>query len=57
LVFIYTEEDFSEILKNLDATYRPNEKLVYQFEHRHYTIPNAQEKFKAMISDFKLSTP
>ena len=33
LLFIYTTQDYSEILKNLEAEYRQEEKLINEFNH------------------------
>lgn len=54
LIFIYTNQDYSEILKNLEAEYRPEEKLIYEFNHWHYCLPEGREKLADMIKDFEL---
>jgi hypothetical protein len=54
LIFIYTNQDYSEILKNLKAEYKPNEKLIYEFNHWHYCLPKGREKLAEMIKDFEL---
>jgi len=54
LIFIYTNQDYSGILKNLEAEYKPDEKLVYEFNHWHYSLPDGQEKLADMINDFEL---
>lgn len=54
LIFIYTNQDYSEILKNLDAEYKPEEKLIYEFNHLHYCLPEGREKLADMIKDFAL---
>ena len=54
LIFIYTERDYAEILKHLDAKYKPNEKLIYEFHHWHYCLPKGQEKLIALIKDLAL---
>lgn len=54
LIFIYTDQDYSEILKNLEAEYRPGEKLIYEFNHWHYCLSGGREKLAEMIKDFEL---
>ena len=54
LIFIYTTQDYSEILKNLKADYKPNEKLIYELNHWHYCLPEGREKLAEMIKDFKI---
>jgi hypothetical protein len=54
LIFIYTDEDYTKILKNLGAEYRPNEKLIYQYEHWHYLMPNGREKLAELIGKLEL---
>lgn len=55
LVFIYTNQDYLEILKNLGAEYKPDEKLIYQINHWHYCLPDGREKFAEMIEEFQLT--
>lgn len=54
LVFIYTNKDYSEILKNLEVEFKPEEKLIYEFNHWHYCLPEGREKLTNMIRDFQL---
>ncbi len=54
LIFIYTNQDYSEVLKNLNAEYKPEEKLIYEYNHWHYCLPKGQEKLAEMIKDFEL---
>jgi hypothetical protein len=54
LIYIYTDNDYSEILKNLEAYFSPNEKLIYEFNHWHYCLPEGSEKLADMIKDFGL---
>lgn len=54
LIFIYTNEDYSEILRNFEAEYKPDEKLIYELKHWHYCLPEGQEKLAVMIKDFEL---
>mgnify|MGYP001208517390 CR=1 FL=1 len=54
LIFIYTNKDYSEILKNLEADYRADEKLIYELNHWHYCLSEGREKLAEMIKDFEL---
>lgn len=54
LVFVYTSQNYSEVLKNLKADYLPDEKLIYELNHWHYCLTDGQEKLADMIKDFKL---
>lgn len=54
LIFIYTNQDYSGVLKNLEAEYKSDEKLIYEFNHWHYCLPEGQKKLADMIKDFKL---
>lgn len=54
LIFIYTDDDYSEILKNLKVEYRSNEKLIHEFHHWHYCMANGHEKLADMIKELKL---
>lgn len=55
LIFIYTNQDYSSILAGLKAPYKPNEKLIYEYNHWHYCLANGQERLNEMIRDFKLN--
>ncbi len=54
LIFIYTNQDYLETLKNLEAKFKPEEKLIYEFNHWHYCLPEGREKLADMIKDFEL---
>lgn len=54
LIFIYSSQDYSGILKNLKAEYKPNEILIYELNHWHYCLPEGREKLAEMIKDFEL---
>jgi len=54
LIFIYTSQDYSKILKNLEAEYKPDEKLIYEYNHWHYCLPEGRRKLVDMIKDFEL---
>ena len=55
LIFIYTNKDYSEVLRNLDAEYKPEEKLIYDHNHWHYCLPEGNEKLLEMIRNLDLS--
>jgi hypothetical protein len=54
LVFIYTDADYSDILKTCGLTHQPDQKLVYQYEHWHYRPKNAREDLKSLIKELGL---
>lgn len=54
LIFIYTNRDYSEILENLQAQFKLTEKLIYEFNHWHYCLPDSEDKLADMIKDFEL---
>lgn len=54
LVFIYTQDNYSEILEKLGLTYKANEKLIYEFNHWHYRPTNGREDLKNLINELKL---
>jgi hypothetical protein len=54
LLFIYTDQDYSKILNELGAEHRPNELLIYEFDHWHIGIPEGEERLAALINDLNL---
>ena len=54
LVFIYSLEDYSDTLTNLQAAYRENEKLIFEFRHMHYSLPEGDKKLQKLINDLEL---
>lgn len=54
LLFIYTDQDYSEALDNLGAEHRPDESLIYEFDHWHIGLPDGQEKLEALIKELDL---
>ncbi|MBC7863068.1 MAG: hypothetical protein IAF38_08835, partial [Bacteroidia bacterium] len=54
-IFIYTNEDYSQILQNLKAAYKPNEKLIYEYDHWHYCLPDGHKKLLEMINELNLA--
>lgn len=54
LIFIYSDNDYMEVLKNLEAEKRQNEKLTYEFDHWHYCMPEGKEKLIELINELDL---
>lgn len=54
LIFIYSTKDYQEILHGLEAEYRPDEKLIYEFDHWHYCLAEGREKLLLLIGELQL---
>jgi hypothetical protein len=54
LVFIYSQDNYSDRLEKLGLNYKANEKLIYQFDHWHYRPANGREDLKKLIKDLGL---
>ena len=54
LIFIYTQDNYSDTLEELGLTYKANEKLIYQFDHWHYRPANGSENLKKLINELGL---
>ena len=54
LIFIYTQQNYSDMLIGLNLKYKPNEKLIYEFEHWHYRSESGREDLKKLISELGL---
>ena len=54
LVFIYTQENYSDKLNNLGLVYKAKEKLIYEFGHWHYRSASGREDLKNLISELGL---
>ena len=54
LVFIYTQDNYSDTLESLGLTYKANEKLIYQFDHWHYRPANGRQDLKNLINELGL---
>lgn len=54
LVFIYTQDNYSDTLEKFGLTYRVNEKLIYQFDHWHYRPSNGRQDLKNLINELGL---
>lgn len=56
LVFIYSNDDFSAILKKSGLQYRPNEAFIYEFDHFHVRPANAKADLERLVNEWKLET-
>jgi hypothetical protein len=54
LIFVYTQENYSDAFEKLELTYKMNEKLIYQFDHWHYRPSNGQQDLKNLINELGL---
>jgi len=54
LLFIYTDGDYSKTLDTLGTEHRPDEALIYEYDHWHFGLPEGAEKLKALINDLNL---
>lgn len=54
LVFIYTQDNYSEKLEKFGLIYKANEKLIYQFDHWHYRPANGRQDLKNLIDELGL---
>jgi hypothetical protein len=54
LIFIYSNDNYTETLKNMDVEYKPKEKLIHEVDHWHYCLPSGREKLEELIKELKL---
>lgn len=54
LVFIYTEDDYTNILEALGLIHKPDELLIYEYNHWHYRPPNGRKDLKDLINELGL---
>jgi hypothetical protein len=54
LVFIYSRDNYSDLLKELKLEYKANEKLIYQFGHWHIRPLNGKEDLKNLVDELGL---
>ncbi len=54
LIFLYTAQAYETTLINLQAEYRPDEQLIYEYDHWHYCIADGEEKLLQFIGDLGL---
>ena len=55
LIFIYSDKDYSSILKNTGAEFKPDQKLIYEFDHWHRKEANGSERFEEFIKSLKMT--
>ena len=55
LIYINTEEDYSDVLKNLGAEHKPDEKLIYQGFHWHHSTEQLNEELAEFINALGLT--
>lgn len=54
LIFIYTSDTYETFLTNLRVKYQASKKLIYEFDHWHYCLPNGNNLLISFIDDLKL---
>lgn len=54
LIFIYTDQNYETTLEDLEAAYKPKEKLIYELDHWHHSEAGSYEKLLAFIHEMNL---
>lgn len=54
LIFIYTSDAYDEVLMRLDAVHKPDEKLIYEFDHLHYCMAEGKDLLRRFIDELGL---
>ena len=54
LIFIYTKKDYSEILEGFNIKFQPKSKLIYEFNHWHYSSTDSEQKLLKLVFDLGL---
>jgi len=54
LVFVYTHDDYSEVLQQLENPFNPNEQLIYEVSHWHIRPAKARENLVEFIRELGL---
>lgn len=54
LLFIYTQDDYSDTLLHYGLVAKTSEKLIYEFAHWHYRPPGGREELKKLITTLRL---
>jgi hypothetical protein len=54
LVYIYSEENYTPILTEFKLEHKPDERLIYEFDHWHYRAANGKEDLKDLINELQL---
>jgi len=55
LIFIYTDQDYTDVLSKLGAAYKPKQKLIYELNHWHYSLSEGSQSLAELIQDFELN--
>jgi hypothetical protein len=55
LIFIYTNDDYSNILEQLGLTYKPYAKVICQYDHWHFRAANGPQDLINLINEFGLT--
>ena len=54
LIYIYSEADYAAVLCSLNVEFKPFDKLIYEFDHWHYALPEGQRKLLDFIGELGL---
>lgn len=54
LLFIYSKVDYSSVLRQIGAEYKPDDKLIYEYDHWHIKEANGSERLEELIKSLKL---
>lgn len=54
LIYIYTQDNYSNILEGFGLTYKSTEKLIYQFDHWHYRPSNGRQDLESLVNELGL---
>lgn len=54
IIFIYTQVDYKNVLEQFGLAYRPNEALIEEVDHWHYTNADERENLKNLINELNL---
>jgi hypothetical protein len=50
LLYIYSDQNYSELLENLGLPFKPNESLITNFDHWHIRTATGQNDLKSFIN-------
>jgi hypothetical protein len=54
LISIYSKDDYTDTLNQLNVSYKADENLIYDFDHWHYGPANRSEDLKNLITELRL---
>jgi hypothetical protein len=54
LMFIYTRGEYKPLLESMNIPFKPEEKLIYEFDHWHYSPANGKEDLRKLITELNL---